>query len=233
MQEFLAHRVLVVEDEEDILNLLEYNLTNAGLKVLKARDGLTALNTVKEERPDLILLDLMLPGLDGIEVCKILKSDESTRDIPVLMVTAKGEEVDRVVGLEIGAEDYIVKPFSPRELVLRVKSVLKRVKAGKAIKAIKAKRYGPLFIDLETHEVSVDENKVSLTSTEFKLLWELLQKPQFVISRDSLLDNVWGVGCYVTPRTVDTHIRRLREKLGKAGNLIETVRGFGYRMRGK
>jgi phosphate regulon transcriptional regulator PhoB len=230
MQEFLAHRVLVVEDEEDILNLLEYNLTNAGLKVLKARDGLSALNIVKEERPDLVLLDLMLPGLDGIEVCKILKRDESTRDIPVLMVTAKGEEVDRVVGLEIGAEDYIVKPFSPRELVLRVKSVLKRVKAGKAIKA---KRYGPLFIDPETHEVSVDENKVSLTSTEFKLLWELLQRPGFVISRDSLLDKVWGVGCYVTPRTVDTHIRRLREKLGKAGNLIETVRGFGYRMRGE
>ncbi len=228
MTNHLSYKVLVVEDEEDILNLLEYNLTKAGLDVLKAQDGHQALSIARSERPDLILLDLMLPELNGIEVCKILKRETSTLNIPVLMVTAKGEEVDRVVGLEIGAEDYIVKPFSPRELVLRVKAVLKRVKE---VESKKTKRYGPLFIDLETYKVCVDKNNLHLTTTEFKLLWELLLKPGYVLSRDSLLDRVWGVECYVTTRTVDTHIRRLREKLGEAGDLIETVRDFGYKIR--
>jgi len=227
MQEIQTNRILVVEDEEDIYNLLEYNLTKAGMAVLKAGDGKSALKIAGHKKPDLILLDLMLPELDGVEVCKILKSNESTWDIPILMVTAKGEEVDRVVGLELGAEDYIVKPFSPREVVLRVKAVLKRTKAGKASKV---RKHGPIFIDLDNHLVTVNAEKIDLTATEFKLLWALIQKPGLVLSRDSLIDKVWGVGFYVSTRTIDTHIRRLREKLGDAGELIETVRGFGYRM---
>jgi DNA-binding response OmpR family regulator len=228
MNKVLKDKVLIVEDDGDIMDLLDYNLANAGFKVLKAGDGTRALEVARNEVPDLILLDLMLPEIDGIEVCKVLKKSESTQNIPVLMVTAKGEEVDRVVGLEIGAEDYVVKPFSPRELILRVKAILKRIKGEEPVKS---KRYGPLFIDLEIHEVSINGERTDLTATEFKLLWELIQRPGHVISRDTLLDRVWGVECYVTTRTVDTHIRRLREKLGKAGDLIETVRGFGYRTR--
>jgi len=229
MHKRLSYKVLVVEDDTDILDLLDYNLANAGLKVIKARDGFNALHVARSEKPDIILLDLMLPELDGIEVCKILKSDRTTQHIPLLMVTAKGEEVDRVVGLEVGADDYIVKPFSPRELVLRVKAVLKRTKGDGTAKV---RRHGPLLVDFETHEVTVDGINIALTATEFKILWELLQNPGSLLSRDLLIDRVWGVGCYVTSRTVDTHIRRLRKKLNKAKDLIETIRGFGYKMRG-
>jgi two-component system phosphate regulon response regulator PhoB len=229
MDKRLSYKVLVVEDDTDILDLLDYNLANAGFTVIKARDGYNALDIARDKKPDIILLDLMLPELDGVEVCKILKNEGSTRQIPVLMVTAKGEEIDRVVGLEVGADDYIVKPFSPRELVLRVKAVLKRIKRDEPAKV---RRHGPLFINFETHEVTVDDLNVILTTTEFKILRELLQSPGSLFSRDLLIDRVWGVGCYVTSRTVDTHIRRLRKKLNRAKDLIETVRGFGYKMRG-
>ncbi len=229
-ESFLQRRwkILVVEDDEDILNLIAYNLKGAGFHVLTVRDGLEALQMAKEEHPDLIILDLMLPGMDGIEVCKLLKGDGRTREIPVVMVTAKGEEVDRILGLEIGAEDYIVKPFSPRELILRIKAIIKRVNRPPAERIISL---GPITIDLESHEVWVEERKVDLTPTEFRLLHLFLERPGRVMSRDFILDRVWGEGCYVTPRTVDTHIARLREKLGRAGRMIETERGFGYRMR--
>ncbi len=219
-------KVLIVEDDEDILNLIAYNLQGAGMEPLKVRDGMEALKVARENLPDLIILDLMLPGMDGTEVCKILKREEGTRDIPVVMVTAKGEEMDRIVGLEIGAEDYIVKPFSPRELLLRVKTILKRVRGSEREKRVLT--CGPIRLDSEAHEVFVEGKRITLTPTEFRVLKLLLERSGRVLSRDTILDHVWGEGCYVTPRTVDTHIARLKKKLGWAGHLIKTERGFGY-----
>ena len=219
--------ILIVDDENDILTLLKYNLEKAGFRVISAQDGPEAVNTAKKERPDLILLDIMLPSMEGTEVCKILKGNEATRHIPVIMLTAKGEEVDRIVGFELGADDYIIKPFSPRELVLRVKAVLKRGHEEDT-KSIKA---GPVTIDINKSAANLDGKLLSLTATEFKLLAELAKSPGRVLTREVLLDRVWGNDCYVIDRTVDTHITRLREKLGNHGDCIETVRGFGYRFR--
>ncbi len=225
-----SYRVLLVEDDEDILNLIDYNLTLANLRVIRAKDGEEAIEIARREMPDVILLDLMLPKIDGIDVCKVLKQDDKTSHIPIVMVTAKGEEMDRVVGLEIGAEDYIVKPFSPRELVLRIKAILKRVK-GEDYKRTGQKRLGSISIDQDTHEVMVDGSVVELTPIEFRLLWEMISNPSHLFTREILLDRVWGDDCYVTERTVDTHVRRLRRKLGEAGGMIETIRGFGYRIK--
>lgn len=220
-------KILIVDDEADILTLLEYNLDKAGFEVISAQDGPEAIELTKKKRPDLIILDIMLPSMEGTEVCKIIKKDEATSHIPVIMLTAKGEEIDRIVGLELGAEDYITKPFSPRELILRVKAVLKRLhgqqEKNKSITA------GPIFIDINRLLVTLSGKTLKLTAIEFNLIVELTKARGNVLSRNELLDRVWGADVYVTDRTVDTHIRRLREKLGKAAKYIETVRGFGYR----
>jgi len=220
--------VLVVDDERDIVELVRYNLVQAGYRVVSAADGRQAIDLARRERPDLIVLDLMLPALPGAEVARILKQDEKTRGIPILMLTARGEEVDRVVGFELGADDYVVKPFSPRELVLRVQAILRRegqeTGEGRIV-------YDPLVIDLEAHSVRLKGKEVGLTSTEFKLLQRLARRPGRAFSRDQLLSEVWGYGGDLETRTVDTHVKRLRAKLGEIGAWIETVRGLGYRFR--
>lgn len=223
----MKQKILVVDDEIDILSLLQYNLEKAGYKVLSAKDGPEAIELARRERPDLVVLDIMLPSMEGTEVCKAIKNLESTTHIPIIMLTAKSEEVDRIVGLELGADDYITKPFSPRELILRVKAVLKRGQKEEQIHTVDA---GPIHIDVDRFSVSVRGEPVNLTATEIKLLIELTRSWGRVLSRERLLDRVWGSECFVTDRTVDTHIRRLREKLGKAADYIETVRGFGYRL---
>ncbi len=220
--------ILVVDDEADILNLLSYNLEKAGFSVLRAKDGPEAIAIARKKNPALVVLDIMLPNMDGTEVLKRLKHDDSTADIPVIMLTAKGEEVDKIVGFELGAEDYITKPFSPRELVLRVKALLKR-RAETGRSAGSRLSFKDLTLDLSRHKVTVKGREVELTNTEFKLLEAIFRAKGRVLSRDVLLDIVWGGGYYVTPRTVDTHIRRLRMKLKGAGRYIETVRGVGYR----
>ncbi|MGC2353334.1 MAG: response regulator transcription factor, partial [Candidatus Udaeobacter sp.] len=184
------------------------------------------LQKARDDKPDFIILDLMLPKMPGLEVCKILKSDAATSNIPILMLTAKAEEIDRIVGLEFGADDYVTKPFSPREILLRIRAILRRGETpGESLKA------GPISIDAARHEVRVNGKLVHLTSLEFKLLQTLMQRRGRVQNRDRLLNEVWGYEAVIDTRTVDTHVRRLREKLGKAGDAIETVRGFGYRVR--
>jgi len=217
--------ILVVEDEQDVLDLVVYHLKKAGYHTLSARDGITALAKARDMLPALMVLDLMLPQLDGTEVCKRLKADPKTASVPILMLTAKAEEVDRILGLELGADDYVTKPFSPRELVLRVKSILGRVR-GKPSELLK---HGELVVDLAKHEVTLKSKPIELTATEFKLLATLLERRGRVQTRDRLLTDVWGYEGEMDTRTVDTHVRRLREKLGKAADLIETVRGVGYR----
>jgi two-component system phosphate regulon response regulator PhoB len=220
-------RILVIEDEADLQKVLEFNLKQAGhevLSALRARDG---LQLARERSPELILLDLMLPDLAGTEVCKLLKREPPTKDIPVVMLTARGEEIDRIVGLELGADDYVVKPFSVRELLLRIDAVLRR--AASAPPAQAAIVFGSLRIDREAHRAWVEEHEVELTALEFKLLVTLYDRKNRVQSRSSLLDDVWGIQADVTTRTVDTHVKRLREKLGAAGDYVETVRGVGYR----
>ena len=197
--------------------------------MIKAFDGPSGLEKAKKERPSLIILDLMLPGMDGKDVCRALKSDPVTQLIPILMLTARAEEVDRVIGLELGADDYVTKPFSPRELVLRVKAILRRKEA--AAGGEKVIQVRDLMIDIDRHQVSIKKNPVQLTSTEFKLLVELVSNRGRVQTRERLLDKVWGYTYEGYARTVDTHIRRLREKLGSSGDFIETVRGLGYRFR--
>ena len=224
----MPQTVLVVDDERDIVELVRYNLVQAGYRVVSAADGRQAIDLARRERPDLIVLDLMLPALPGAEVARILKQDEKTRGIPILMLTARGEEVDRVVGFELGADDYVVKPFSPRELVLRVQAILRR--EGQETGECRIV-YDPLVIDLEAHSVRLKGKEVGLTSTEFKLLQRLARRPGRAFSRDQLLSEVWGYGGDLETRTVDTHVKRLRAKLGEIGAWIETVRGLGYRFR--
>lgn len=224
-------KILVVDDEEDILNLLSYNLKKAGFEVVTAGDGPEALELAVKELPGLILLDIMLPNMEGTEVLKRLKADPATLGVPVIMLTAKGEEIDRIVGFELGADDYITKPFSPRELILRVRAVFKR--AGDAPASPVAPgdvvSFKELTFDMDRHRVTVGGKAVELTSREFKLLGALLGARGRVLTRDRILDIAWGHDFFVTPRTVDTHIRRLRSKLKGAGDYIETVRGTGYR----
>jgi two-component system phosphate regulon response regulator PhoB len=221
--------VLVVEDEPDILQLIAHNLRSADFEVLTTEDGYDALTLARTHRPDLIILDLMLPGLDGLEVCKQLKRGSATQNIPVLMLTARGEEVDRIVGLELGADDYVVKPFSPRELILRIRAILRRFIPEGSPTAV-YQRDG-LTVDEEAHRVTVDGGETRLTATEFKLLVELIRNHGKVLTRDQLLDKVWGYQFDGYARTVDTHIRRLRQKIAPYDSLIETVRGVGYRFR--
>ena len=223
----MAETILIVDDEQDVLDLLVYNLQKAGFKVNTARDGVTALQKARDDIPALIILDLMLPQLDGSEVCRQLKADTKTTHIPIIMLTAKAEEVDRIVGLELGADDYVTKPFSPREIALRVKTVLRRT-SGKTVPA-EILKVDDLTVDLGKHEVSHKGKVIELTVTEFKLLTTLMERRGRVQSRDRLLTDVWGYEGDVDTRTVDTHMRRLREKLSKAADYIETVRGVGYR----
>ncbi|HLC26931.1 MAG TPA: response regulator transcription factor [bacterium] len=220
-------KILVIEDEKDIADLVTYNLKNSGFHVLVAQDGQKALEIARREHPDLVLLDLMLPRMDGTEVCKFLKRDETTREIPIIMLTAKAGEIDRIVGLELGAEDYITKPFSPRELVLRVRAVLRRT--AKTPEPPALIRAGDLTIDMAGHRVLVKNRPINLTATEFKLLATLASRRGRVFTRDVLLDQVWGYDYHGVTRTVDTHVRRLRAKLKGCVRHIETVRGVGYR----
>jgi DNA-binding response OmpR family regulator len=221
--------ILIVEDEVDILQLVTHNLKSAEFNVLTAEDGYQALSLAKKHLPQLVILDLMLPGLDGFEVCKELKRSPTTKNIPILMLTARGEEVDRIVGLELGADDYVVKPFSPRELILRVRAILRRF-APEEPAAVRWQRNG-LGVDLEAHRVVVNNEEAILTATEFCLLAELIRNLGKVLTRDRLLDRVWGYQFDGYARTVDTHVRRLRQKLGPYAEWIETVRGVGYRFR--
>ena len=209
--------------------MIAYHLKQSGFSIISALDGPSGLELAKKERPSLIILDLMLPGMDGKEICRALKSNPLTQSIPILMLTAKAEEIDRVIGFELGADDYVTKPFSPRELVLRIKAILRRKEVGQ--ESEKIVRIGDLLIDIDRHHVSVKESPVQLTSTEFKLLVELASKRGRVQTREHLLDRVWGYTYEGYARTVDTHIRRLREKLGPLGDFIETIRGVGYRFR--
>jgi len=222
-----TQKILVVEDDKHISKLVKYNLEKAGFDSTVTITGEEALEVLDREAIDLIILDIMLPKMDGFETCKQIKQDKKLSHIPIIMLTAKGEEVDKVVGFELGADDYVVKPFSPRELVLRVKAILKRGKPQEEVKDILSAN--KLTVDIPRHKVTIDKKEITLTQIEFKLLVTLMQRKGRVQSRDSLLEDVWDIAADVTTRTIDTHIKRLRQKLGKMGKMIETVRGIGYR----
>lgn len=222
-------KILVVDDEPDALEILGFKLKEAGYVPLLAKDGTRAIALARDERPALIVLDLMLPEVDGLEVCKILRQDPSTAAIPILMLTARATEMDRVIGLELGADDYVTKPFSPRELVLRIKKLLGRAKA--ADEPVAQLRFASLEIDVPKHRVTVQGEPVVLTATEFKLLELLARRRGRVQTRERLLQDVWGYDNPIDSRTVDTHMRRLREKIGTAADYLETIRGVGYRFK--
>jgi two-component system, OmpR family, alkaline phosphatase synthesis response regulator PhoP len=224
--------ILVVEDEQDIRKLIQYNLTQERFNVVEAEDGEQALKILQRNKASLILLDLMLPGLSGLELCKILRGRSDTARIPILMLTAKAGEADKVIGLEMGADDYLPKPFSPREMVARVKAILRRSEARDHAESPPFYHRGPLKIDFSTYETFVEQKPVKLTLKEFELLRFLVQNPNRVLSRDQLLDRVWGGETFVSPRTVDVHIRRLRkaiEKDDRQPKWIMTLRGVGYK----
>lgn len=223
-----AKNILIVEDETDLVGVLEYNLKKQGYSVESALTGSEALRKIASGQvPDLILLDLMLPDISGVDVCRQCRSQERTRMVPILMLTAKGEEVDRVAGFEAGADDYVTKPFSVRELMLRVKALLKRTSTP--ISEDNEIRFGAVRVDVTEHRVWVNDEEIGLTVLEFNLLATLMSRKGRVQTRDRLLTDVWDIHADVTTRTVDTHVKRLREKLGQAGEYIETVRGVGYR----
>jgi two-component system phosphate regulon response regulator PhoB len=220
-------RILVVDDEPDARELIEVNLKGAGFDVLTAANGRQALDKARASLPALVLLDVMLPEVDGLEVCKSLRRDAKTTFIPIIMLTARAAEIDRVVGLELGADDYITKPFSPRELILRVKNLLKRQAA--TLEPAQQIRFAGLVIDRSRHSVTYNDKPLDLTLTEFKLVTVLAERKGRVQSREQLLKDVWGYNTFIDTRTVDTHMRRLRDKLGEASKLLDTVRGVGYR----
>ncbi len=225
----MREKILVVEDEKDIARMLEYNLEKEGFRVLSASDGEDALDLAGRERPDLVILDLMLPGIDGLEVCKTLKGESKTSLIPVIMLTAKSQESDKIVGLELGADDYVTKPFSPRELIARIKAVLRRIKEKD--KLPEALKIGGLKIDFAKISASVKDRPVELTAKEFELLKALIRAKGRVLSRDYLLDNIWGFdhAIEIQTRTVDVHVRTLRKKLKGEAKRIVTVKNYGYR----
>ncbi len=223
----MSKLILVVDDEPDLLELVRFNLSQEGFRVDTAADGAAAIASISASRPDLVVLDLMLPDQSGTEICRKIRSTPETAQLPVIMLTARSEEVDRVVGFELGADDYVTKPFSPRELVLRVKAVLRR--GERPEKAPRSLEHGSLALDRDGHRCTVGGEEIDLTAKEFGLLAALMNRPGHVLSRERLLEEVWGSDVWVAPRTVDTHLKRLREKLGPAGVLINTVRGVGYR----
>ena len=220
--------ILIVDDERDLLSLLDFNLRQAGYETMLAASGAEALAQLRRRVPDLVLLDLMLPDVSGTEVCRSVKAEARTRHVPVMMLTAKGEEVDKVVGFELGADDYVTKPFSVRELVLRVKAVLRRAGAGASDRPPES--VGAIRVDVEAHRAYVGGAEVILTPLEFRLLVTLMARVGRVQSREQLLTDVWEMSSEIETRTVDTHVKRLREKLGEARDLLETVRGVGYRL---
>ncbi len=220
-------RILVVEDEQDLADLLAYNLGAEGHLVSVVRTGAAAVAKLRDETPELVLLDLMLPDISGAEVARLIRAQPATRRVPIIIVTARGEEVDRVRGLELGADDYVVKPFSVKELLLRVKAVLRRLEESPGPARLQS---GAIELDEDRHEVKVKGAAVVLTALEFRLLRTFLERPGRVQSRETLLSDVWGIDADVTTRTVDTHIKRLREKLGASGDVLETIRGVGYKL---
>jgi DNA-binding response OmpR family regulator len=219
-------RVLIVDDDPDIRHLVSFNLSQAGFEIATAESGRKALDSVLKQPPDLIILDLMLPDIDGMEVCRTLRQRESSRRLPIIMLTARGEEIDRVIGFELGADDYVPKPFSPRELVLRVKSIFRRLREERT----DVLRLGKIKLYPERRQCFSGGGAVVLTAKEFDLLQELMRARGNVLTREILMDKVWGYHGEATSRTLDTHVRRLREKLGEEGVYVETVRGVGYRM---
>ena len=223
----MSQKIYIVEDEPDIRETLKYNFSNEGFKVFTAPDGEEALSNIKEVLPDVLILDLMLPGVSGLDVCKSIRADDDIRDMSIIMLTAKGEEIDRVIGFELGADDYVTKPFSVRELILRVKVLLK--KQRESLVQNKLVTFGPIRIDLDAHELKINDKEIVLTALEFKLLQHLVKRKGRVQTREQLLGDVWGYSAEVTTRTVDTHIKRLREKLGNTSDYIQTIRGVGYR----
>lgn len=217
--------ILVVDDEEDIRELIADHLAAAGMQPVEARDGLEALHLAREAKPDLILLDLMMPGMDGYGVIRELRENAKTAAIPVIMITAKGEEDERIEGLTHGADDYVAKPFSPKELILRIQAVLRRVSSDSGVLT-----HGPFKLDKNSLRLTIGDEEIELTATEFKLLLCLMEAPGKSLERSDLLRRVWGYGDHIQTRTLDTHVKRLREKLGPTGDCIETVRGVGYRL---
>ncbi len=225
----MGSRILVVEDESDLAELVAFNLKQAGHAVTTAGTGATALAEIRRQRPDLVVLDVMLPDITGLEVCRRLRRDPDTIRLPVVMLTAKGEEVDRVVGFEVGADDYVTKPFSPRELLLRIDAILRRVGQVDS-DGPQAIMVGDMMIDVPAHRVEVGGEEIPLTALEFRLLLDLAKRRGRVQSRGALLERVWGYAPGIETRTVDTHVKRLREKLGTAARYVKTVRGVGYRI---
>ena len=223
----MTQKIYIVEDEPDIRETLKYNFSNEGFEVFTAPDGEEALSNIKKVLPDVLILDLMLPGVSGLDVCKSIRADDDIRDMSIIMLTAKGEEIDRVIGFELGADDYVTKPFSVRELILRVKVLLK--KQRESLVENKLVTFGPIRIDLDAHELKINDQEIVLTALEFKLLQHLVKRKGRVQTREQLLGDVWGYSAEVTTRTVDTHIKRLREKLGNTSDYIQTIRGVGYR----
>ncbi len=221
--------ILVIDDEKDLLELVRYNVEKEGFDVILATDGAAGLEIALKHRPDLIVLDLMMPGMDGLEVCKRLRAEARTARIPLIMLTARAAETDRIVGLEMGADDYVTKPFSPRELVARAKAVLRRTQLQEEPPEVI--RQGSIVIDLKRHEVTCGGKPVQLTATEFRILQCLASRPGRVLSRDEIIDSALDRDSNVFDRTIDVHITAIRKKLGAAGECIETIRGFGYKFR--
>jgi len=224
----MSDSVLIVEDEQDVIDLLRYNLNRAGFDVLIATNGVKGLEMARSKRPDVMILDLMLPQLSGEKVCKALKDDPDTATIPIIMLTAKGQPNDRVFGFELGADDYVPKPFSPKELVLRIQALLRRIRTAAKADILEA---GPFRVDKGAFEIRMGGQRMELTTTEFKLLTLLVERRGRTQSRETLLFDVWGYQNAIDTRTVDTHMRRLREKLGDLSSWLETIRGEGYRFR--
>jgi len=224
----ITKTIYIVEDEPDIRETLAYNLSQEGFKVSEFSDAESCLDKIQKKKPDLLILDLMLPGMSGLDLCKEIRADKSLQNLAIIMLTAKGEEVDRIIGFELGADDYVTKPFSVRELILRVKVILK--KQNDAVENNELVEFGPIKLNLDAHEVLINDDEIILTALEFKLLKHLIQRRGRVQTRDQLLGDVWGYSSEITTRTVDTHIKRLREKLGTVGDYIQTVRGVGYRL---
>jgi two-component system, OmpR family, phosphate regulon response regulator PhoB len=224
----MKRRILVADDDEDVLNLVTGRLLGAGFVVLRSHDGTEALHCARAEHPDLVVLDRMMPGLSGLEVCKALKAETSTASIPIILLTACGAEIDRIIAFEIGADDYITKPFSPRELVLRVQAILRR--KFESTPRPNTLQAGDISLNLAEREVTVAGTRVELTPMEFQIIATLVEHRGRVQSREMLLKEIWGIERDIELRTIDTHLRRIREKLGPAASQIHTVRGFGYRM---
>ena len=224
----ITKTIYIVEDQPDIRETLAYNLSQEGFKVSEFSDAESCLDKIQKKKPDLLILDLMLPGMSGLDLCKQIRADKSLQNLAIIMLTAKGEEVDRIIGFELGADDYVTKPFSVRELILRVKVILK--KQTDTTENNELVEFGPIKLNLDAHEVLINDDEIILTALEFKLLKHLIQRRGRVQTRDQLLGDVWGYSSEITTRTVDTHIKRLREKLGTVGDYIQTVRGVGYRL---